>query len=128
MEKTYVSRNQLINSLLHIGHGDLSIYAETGLQAAKWEPELFGHLIAWNQQKGEVRDSKAALPIIALRGDTDLQLYENACAHLCMLDPRNLLRAVRYHRELPTVGGGAGLMCGLLPRCLTRDPNTGNSF
>lgn len=108
MEETHISKNQLINSLLHIGHGNLGIYTETGLKGVTWEPELFGHLIAWNHKKGEVRDSKAALPVIALRGDIDLELYENACAHLCMLDPRNLLRALRYHRELPTPVNGAG--------------------
>lgn len=108
MEKTEVERNQIINQLIRIGHGDLKIYNEIGLKAVELEPELFAHLIAWNEKKGEVRDSKVALPVIALRGGNDQELLENAAAHLCKLSPRDLLRACRYHRELPTTfGGGA---------------------
>lgn len=108
MEKIELSRNQMITQLLHIGHGELSIYNELGLKAAKIEPELFGHLIAWNEKKGEVRDSKTALPILALRGDFDKELFENAGAHLCLLSPIGLLKALRYHRELIKVTDGGG--------------------
>jgi len=108
MEQTEVSRNQLVNQLLHVGHGNLDIYNEVGLKAAQAEPELFGHLIAWNYKKGEVRDSKVALPILALRGSPDKELYENAVAHLCLLDPRNLLRGIYYHKSLPQTTGGGG--------------------
>ena len=96
MEKTDVTRNQIVNQILKVGHGDLSIYEDIGLRAVQTEPELFGHLIAWNQIKGEVRDSKVALPVIALRGQHDEELFENAAAHLCLLDPRNLVRAVKF--------------------------------
>ena len=77
MEKTAVSRNQLVNQLLHMGHGDLSIYNDIGLKAVKAEPELFGHLIAWNTKKGEVRDSKVALPVLNC---TRMQLHTCACS------------------------------------------------
>lgn len=107
MERTEVSRNQLVNQLLHIGHGDLSIYNDIGLKAVKAEPELFAHLIAWNHKKGEVRDSKKAFPAIALRGASDKELYENAVAHLCLLDPRNLLSSLVYSKcGLPQIGDG----------------------
>jgi len=106
VERELVSRNQMINELVRIGHGDLSIYNDLGLKAVKVEPELFGHLIAWNEKKGEVRDSKVAFPVIALRGERDAELYENAAAHLCLLDPRNLVRAWYYNKELPTSNGG----------------------
>jgi hypothetical protein len=111
MERTELTRNQLVNQLLHVGHGKLEIYTDTGLKAAQTEPELFGHMISWNSKKGEVRDSKVALPILALRGPADPELYENAVANLCLLDPRNLLKAARYHFELApkhAVHDGAG--------------------
>ena len=100
MERTEVSRNQLINQLLHIGHGNLSIYNEIGLKAVQVEPELFGHLIAWNHKKGEVRDSKVAFPAIALRGTPDRELYESAVAHLCLLDPGNFLKSLVFSKGL----------------------------
>lgn len=105
-----ITRNQMVNQLIRIGHGDFSVYTKLGLQAVKDEPELFGHLISWNSIKGEVRDSKVALPVIALRGEKDAELYENAAANLCLLDPRNLLRACYYNKELgPANGGGKWL-------------------
>lgn len=107
MEKTHVTQAQLVNQILKIGHGDLSVYADPGLSGARHEPELFAHLIAWNAKRGEVRDSKVALPVIALRGPQDAQLYENAAAHLCLLSPRDLVRATRFHRILPKCNGGA---------------------
>jgi hypothetical protein len=114
MEQTVVSRNQLINQLIHIGHKDLSVYTDISLKAVSEEPELFAHLIAWNNIKGEVRDSKVAFPTLALRGDFDNEYTENAVAHLLTLDPRNLLRAVYFHRDLNKSGhklnGGAGNM------------------
>jgi hypothetical protein len=64
------------------------------------EPELFAHLIAYNAKKGEVRDSKVALPVLALRGANDEVLFENAAAHLCKLDVKDFLRAMRYHKGL----------------------------
>lgn len=100
MERTEVTKNQIINELIHIGHGDYSIYLNTGLKAVKTEPELFAHLIAWNYKKGQVRDSKAAFPVIALRGKEDRELYENAVAHLMLLDPRNLVKAVQFHKSM----------------------------
>ncbi len=100
MERTEVSRNQLVNQLLHVGHGNLDIYIEVGSKAVQEEPELFGHLIVWNQKKGEVRDSKVALPVLALRGNPDKGLYENAVANLCRLDPKNLLKAILFSRGL----------------------------
>lgn len=105
MEKQF-SQAQLVNQILKIGHGDLSVFTSTGTYAAQNEPELFGHLISWNTKHGQVRDSKVALPILALRGPVDDQLYENAAANLCLLSPRDLVRATRFHRELPRCNGG----------------------
>lgn len=99
VEQATISRNQLVNQILRIGHGDLSTYIPVGLQAVQDEPDLFAHLIAWNHIKGEVRDSKVALPVMALRGPADPELFENAVAHLCLLDPRNLVRAINFSRD-----------------------------
>ena len=108
MEKTLITQNQIVNQILRIGHGDLSTFTEVGLKAVTHEPELFAHLIAYNQKRGEVRDSKVALPVIALRGERDMEFYENAAAHLCLLSARDLVRAVRYHKSLSvTTNGGA---------------------
>lgn len=99
-ETVQVSRNEILSALNQIGHGRLSIYNDVALRAVKYEPELFAHLIAWNAKKTEVRDQKVAFPILALRGDKDDELFENAAAHLCLLDPRDLLRALSFHRGL----------------------------
>jgi len=78
MEKEIISRNRIVSSLMHIGHGDLSIFTDVGIKAAKEEDELLGHFISWNSKHGEVRDSKVAFPILALRGRKDQELFENA--------------------------------------------------
>lgn len=126
MEETHVTQTQLVNQILRVGHGDLSIYSDVGLKAARYEPELLAHLIAWNEKKGEVRDSKVALPLIALRGERDMELYENAAAHLCLLSPRDLVRATRFHRELPRTneGGTQWLNLGILKYLRARESNT----
>ena len=114
MERDVVSQNQMVTQLMQIGHGDLNIFADIGLQAAKERPELLAHMISWNTAKGEVRDSKIALPIIALRGEKDLEFYENAVANLCLLDPRSLMKAVLFNSEMTASGHplqfGAGNM------------------
>lgn len=99
-EKIDVSRQEILSQLNQIGHGKLSIYKDVGLRAVKFEPELFAHLIAWNAKKSEVRDQKKAFPILSLRGEKDSELFENAAAHLCLLDPRDLLSALSFHRGL----------------------------
>lgn len=106
MEKTLITQNQIVNELLKIGHGNLDTYTPAGLKAVSEEPELFAHLIAYNEKKGEVRDSKVAFPILALRGTRDMEFYENAAAHLCLLSPKDLVRAIRYHKSLPSTKNG----------------------
>lgn len=112
MEINQVSQTQMVNQIIHIGHGDLNIYRDVGLEAAKYEPELLAHLIAWNEKKGQVRDSKVALPIIALRGEYDEEYFQNAVAHLLIQSPRELLKACEYHKSLrvPVTDGGGKLL------------------
>ena len=112
VEKTTISKQEIVNQILKIGHNDLLGFVDPGIKAINVDPELFGHLIAWNAKQGEVKDSKVALPIIALRGTPDNELYENAVAHLCQLDPRNLMKAIDFHQNLnnqyPLNGNGSG--------------------
>jgi len=108
-EHTTITPNQIVNQLLHIGHGNLDGYTPLGLMAAHHESELLAHTIAWNEPRGKIRDAKVALPVCALRGPYDAQLFENAAAHLALLSPRDLLRALSYHRGIGqpvTPGGG----------------------
>jgi len=102
----------MVNELLKVGHHNPDLYTENGLKAVQTEPELFAHMIAWNYKKGKVRSSKIALPVIALRGTPDMEWWENAVAHLCTLDPRNLVNATVFNKDLTKrglrVGEGAG--------------------
>lgn len=99
-EQVTVSRNEIVSALMQVGHGDLTVYTDVGLRAVRQESELLAHVIAYNFIKGEVRDSKVALPVLALRGEYDQELCENAIAHLCLLDPINLVRAQRFNLGL----------------------------
>jgi len=119
-EKTEVTRNQIVNQLMRVGHGKFDIYQDVGLKAVKSEPELFAHLIAWNNKFGQVRDTKVAFPVIALRGKPDAELYENAVAHMCLLDPRNLERAIRFHWELRSKFQAGNGVSGLIKANVTR--------
>jgi hypothetical protein len=103
-ERTIIPKNQIISKLTAIAHGNLNVYSEIGLQAAMHEPLLLAHLICWNNKNGQVRDSKTALPIVALRGDKDDELFENAVANICTLDPRRITKAVDYSRALTSAG------------------------
>lgn len=131
MEKTTISRNQIINQLMHMPHGELSMYVPICMQALANESELFGHLISYNNKKGEVRDSKAAFPIIALRGEADDELYENAVANLCTLDPRTLVKGIEFHKKLSKthplgkVGAGKILKSGMSQYVKWRERNDG---
>lgn len=105
-EKTDYSRNKLLSALLKIGHGDLSAYVADGLLAAKTEPELLAHLIAWNHKNGKVRDSKVAFPVLSLRhlGKSDAELATNALAAFLMLAPRDMVRAYDFNKSLVAKG------------------------
>lgn len=112
MEREVINKNQIISQLIHIGHGDLNIYRDVGIRSALEQDELLAHFISWNRVNGKVRDSKVALPVCALRGFENDDYMENAVANLCMLDPRELLKAVDYHQNLTAQGfpvnSGAG--------------------
>lgn len=97
-----LSPQQLIGGLVKSVHKSLDLYKVDALQVVKQDPNLFAHLIAWNNLNGEIRDTKVAFPVLSLRGVSgdERAFFENAVAHLLLLDPRNLVRAVYFHRDL----------------------------
>lgn len=105
--ETGITKQKAIALLTRSPHGDLDQYLAVGRPFAGQEPEFFAHLIAWNERKGSVRDAKVALPVIAL--STGAAFGENALAHLALLDPRNLVRAVRWAKTVGTPGAGRAI-------------------
>jgi hypothetical protein len=103
MEKG-LTRNQIISVLAKSPHGALEEYVPVGLAAAREEPDFLGHLVAWNHARGQIRDSKVALPVLALSNRGLLPaLRDNALAALGLLSPRELVRAVRFAKGRPEV-------------------------
>lgn len=100
------SQSALLASLMQIHHGELKNYLPVAVPAAKSDPELFAHLVAWDANSGKVKDSKRAMPLIALRGLTSehVEFAENAVAHLLLLSPRELAAAYRFNHEMVQAG------------------------
>lgn len=95
--ETTVSKQEIITMLTASPHGDLLQYREPVAAAAQADADFTAHLIAWNQRKGAIRDSKLALPFWMLgfteRGTT----HETNCwAHLLLQSPRQLVQLVRF--------------------------------
>lgn len=90
-----LDKKRIIAELTKSAHGDLSAYLEVGRRAALQDPDFFAHLVAWNHVKGQVRDAKIALPVIALLNYYDVakrEYIDNALAHLGDLRPQDLRR------------------------------------
>ena len=96
-----LTKNKILSELSRSPHGELKEYIPVGQQAAKQEAEFLAHLIAWNHQKGQIRDSKVALPIVSLSvpGIAN-DFVENSLAHLALLGPRELLKAFQFGKEI----------------------------
>ncbi len=108
--ETGISKNEVIAQLAKSPHGALSEYLPVGLKAAQEEPEFFAHLIAWNEKKGQIRDSKVALPIVSLScGSFPDDFVSNSLGHLALLSPRDLLRGLRFAMAIKTPGRMKGL-------------------
>jgi hypothetical protein len=100
MAETGLSRNQIFVELAKSEHGDLKQYVPVGYAAAREHPDFLAHLLVWNKDKGQVRDTKAALPVIALMNQNlDEEFVENALACLTLLNPRDMLKAYRFVLE-----------------------------
>ena len=85
-------------------HGALAEYTAVGKRAVQEHGEFFQHLVAWNYKRGQVRDSKVALPVIGMAFETDAELLDNSLAHIAMLGPRELLKAFEFARALRPQG------------------------
>lgn len=98
MEKIGLSKQQIIAQLARSQHGELAAYLPIVKQAAQDEAEFLAHLIAWNDRAGQIRDTKIALPVGSLAVAT-FPFVENSLAHIALLDPRNLVRALGFCRD-----------------------------
>jgi hypothetical protein len=99
--ETGLTKQAIISELTRSPHKDLKAFLPISLKAVQQDPEFFAHLISWNEKNGEIRDSKVALPVIAMHARSEEEeLRDNAAAHLAALDPRMLVRAVTFSREI----------------------------
>lgn len=108
MEQQTIHRNKMIAELVRSEHGKLAAYVPVVSRASQEDPDFLAHLIAWNQKKGSIRDSKIALPMIQLGATAELpeEYTQNDLAHVALQSPRELLRAVRFSREYRPRGRG----------------------
>jgi hypothetical protein len=115
-----LTKQRVIAELTRSAHGDLKAYLPIATQAATQDPEFTAHLTAWNHKNGQIRDSKVALPVATMVPGFPFE--ENSLAHLALLDPRNLVRAVSYARD--TGGRRVRRIVGVVERYLrTREAN-----
>lgn len=108
--ETSRSKQDVITLLTASPHGNLAAYAEPVRLAVQDDTDFFAHLIAWNQRKGQVRDSKVALPLLGFiaqghyKADFNADFGENALAHLALQSPRQLVQAYEYVYDTRPVG------------------------
>lgn len=101
MEAQALSRNKIITLLTRSPHGDLKEYIPLASACAAQDHDFLAHLIAWNQHKGQIRDSKLALPLIAMNHAASMlpEQRENAEAALIMQGPRELVRGLSFAKD-----------------------------
>ena len=104
MDEKGLTKQKIFAELSRSPHGKLAEYVPVGREALKQEDEFFQHLIAWNARNGQIRDSKVALPVLGLAFENDKELVDNSLAHLAKLNPRELLKAFMFMRELRPAG------------------------
>ena len=101
MTETGLTKNQILSELARSPHGKMDEYVPVGRKAVEQEPEFMAHLVAWNRKHGQIRDSKVALPMIALTvPGLDQEFVDNALAHIALLGPRELEKASRFALDL----------------------------
>src|SRR5579863_4609333 len=122
--ETGINRNRIIAELTKSPHGKLEEYHTVGAEAAIKEPDFLAHLISWNRDRGEIRDSKIAIPIITLAtAGFPAHLVDNSLAHLAMLAPRYLVKAIRFGLQIRTPGHGMALRRTVLRYLRAREEN-----
>lgn len=106
MAESGLTKQRVVAQLMRSTHGALAEYIPITRQVAKEDPEFLAHLISFNDLRGQVRDSKIALPVGSMVPGFDFS--ENSLAHLAKLDPRNLVRALRFAEEVKAHGRRRG--------------------
>jgi hypothetical protein len=91
-----VAKNKIIAELTRSSHGKLDEYLEIGRAAVRNDGEFYAHLVAWNAENGQIRDSKVALPVIGLIAHAHPEFIQNALAHMALLDPLLFTKAIRF--------------------------------
>lgn len=100
MAEQIVDRKAMVAALVKSTHGDLASYVVPATVAVAVDAEFFSHLIAWDHRKGQVRDAKVALPVIALRNENLPPVFrENALALLADLPPFLFVKAMDFARQ-----------------------------
>lgn len=108
MTERGLTKQQILTELTKSPHGKLEEYLPVATAAVAQEPEFLAHLIAWNREKGQIRDSKAAVPAITLANAAyPTDFVENSLAHLGLLVPRELLKAQTFYLGLRGARGTA---------------------
>lgn len=102
MAEQALDKRAVISVLTKSHHVNLTAYVAEARPAAERDPDFFARLVAWNHVKGQVRDARVALPIIALAGTSEGDYLDNALAHLADLGPREFVRALKFARETQT--------------------------
>lgn len=114
-----LDKRKIVSSLCMSTHGDLKAYLEAGTEAAQADPDFLGRIVAWNHLKGQIRDSKIALPVIALKTAAQTEagrvLADNALAHLADLRPREFVRSVQFGWD---IGAPSNVLMRLMRRYL----------
>lgn len=103
--ETGLSKTKIISELLRSTHGNLDDYIPVASQSMREDPEFVSHMIAWNEKKGSIRDSKIAIPVAVLAEfhrtvNYPKVLEENAIAHLALQNPRMLVRALKFAEKV----------------------------
>jgi hypothetical protein len=100
MAERILSKPEVIAELTKSPHGDLAAYVPVGVPAARDDADFFAHLLAWNHHRGQVRDAKVALPVLALAARPIAIFAQNALAHLADLNPRMFVQALEFARTV----------------------------
>lgn len=101
MAEQALDKKSLISLLTTSPHGDLRQYAAVAIPFAMRDPEFYAHTLVYNHRKGQVRDAKVALPVIALANPSVPRVaQENALALIADLPPRLFLQAMEFAKQL----------------------------
>lgn len=110
MAEQGLTKQQIIRELTRSTHGNLAEYVPATKRAAAEDGEFLAHLIAWNEKHGQIRDAKVALPVASLAERRfAAELEDNSFAHIASLSPRDLVRALRFAKEIGTPERGLKL-------------------